>query len=211
MTVEKRMLFDMRPEDVPSPEDIAAMAWPGETSVNMAADIAHILRHTGVDEPSGTWTGGAGPRLGRPLGSDVDLTDLGEMHRQSGGLADLTWHPEPVASDVYLQLLREWGEDRDRQPRQHPSGWWAERVATMWSYIWAANFRIVTEVIEGLARSRGGEGLLVASFEHNSSAHGLERPHVHNLMPTKRASGRRDSGVTVTMTEGYGPPAWPRR
>lgn len=209
MTVSKRMLVGMRPKNDSPPEDLIDVPWPGEIQVNARADVSHILHHTGIDEPSGTWTGGACARHGRPVGSDVALADLGEMHRESGGLTDLTWYPEPVASDVYLRLLREWQEDGARQSHRHPFDWWAERAAAMWSYIWAANCRAVAEIIEQPTRSRGGEGLLVASFEHNSSAHGLERPHVHNLMPTKRASGRRDSGTTVTMTEGYGPPAWP--
>jgi hypothetical protein len=199
------MLFDMRPENV------AAMAWPGEIQLNKRADVSHILHHAGADEPSGTWTGGACARHGRPPGSDVALADLGEMHRQSDGLADMTWYPEPVASEVYLRLLREWREDGERQPHRHPFDWWAERAAAVWSYMWAANCRCVTEIIEKPVRDRGGAGLLIASFEHNSSAHGLERPHVHNLMPAKRASVRGDSGTTVTMTEGYGAPAWPGR
>jgi hypothetical protein len=140
----------------PSPEDLAGIAWPGEIHVNTAADISHILEHTDVDEPSGTWTGGACARHGRPPGSDVTLADLGEMHRQSSGLTDMTWYPEPAAADVYLRLLREWREDGTRRPHQHPFDWWSERVSAMWSYIWAANCRFVTEIIEQPARNRGG-------------------------------------------------------
>jgi hypothetical protein len=190
MTVEKRMLIGMTPEQVPTPEEIVAMAWPGEAQLNKRADVGHILQHTGVDEPSGTWTGGAGSRRGRTLGSDVDLADLGAMQRQGAGLVDFTWEPEPVAADVYLQLLREWGEDGGRQAPQHPFEWWANRVSVMWSYIWAANCRYVTEILEGPSRERGGNGLLVASFEHNSSEHGRERPHVHNLVAMRRSASQ---------------------
>lgn len=174
----------------PSPEHLAAIAWPGEIHMNPAADIRHILGHTGADEPSGTWTGRACPGHGRALGSDVALADLGEMHRQSGGLADMTWYPEPAAGDVYRRLLREWEEDGARQPHQHEFGWWADRAAAMWSYIWAANCRFVTEVIEQPIRDKGGAGFFVASFEHNSSAHGRERPHVHNLVPMRRTAAK---------------------
>ena len=31
---------------------------------------------------------------------------------------------------------------------------------------------------------RGGEGWVIASFEHNSSEHAIARPHVHNLIPS---------------------------
>ena len=211
MTVEKRMLVDMEPESVPRPKTSIDVPWPGEIRVNVNADISHILKHTGADEPSGTWTGGACARHGRPVGSDVNLADLGEMHRQSGGLADMTWYPETVTSDAYLRLLREWREDGKREPHQHPFDWWAQRAEAMWSYIWAANYRASPRSSKNPSGTTAARGYLIASFEHNSSAHGLERPHVHNLMPTKRDSGRRDSGTTVTMTEGYGPPAWPGR
>jgi hypothetical protein len=191
VTVEKRMLVDVTSEQVPSPDDAVALAWPGEIQLNQKTDIGHILHHTGTDEPSGTWTGGACPRHRRPLGSDVDLTDLGEMHRQSSGLADLTWYPEAAAADVYRLLLREWSEDGARRPdNAHPFEWWEDRVAAMWSYIWAANCRYVSEILEGPIRGRSGDGLLVASFEHNSSAHGRERPHVHNLVAMRQASAR---------------------
>ena len=184
MTVPRRMLFDMTPDL--SPEDLAACAWPGAIQMNTHADISHITAHTSIDEPSGTWTGGACPRHRRPLGSDVALADLGEMHRQSAGLTDMTWYPEPAAAEAYQMLLRQWREDGAREPHQHPFDWWANRVTVMWSYIWAANCRFVAEIMEQPTRSKGGAGLLVASFEHNSSAHGLERPHIHNLMPLKR-------------------------
>ena len=176
-----------------SPEDLAACAWPGAIQMNEHADISHITAHTSIDEPSGTWTGGACPRHGRPLGTDVNLADVGEMYRQTAGLTDMTWYPEPAAAEAYQMLLRQWHEDGARQPRQHPFDWWAGRVTAMWSYIWAANCRFVTEIIEQPSRSRGGAGLLVASFEHNSSAHGLEHPHIHNLMPLKR-----ETAVPVT-------------
>src|SRR5579875_3400111 len=116
--------------------------------------MSHILDHAGVDEPSGTWTGGACARHGRIPGSDVDLADLGEAHRRSGGLTDMTWYPEPEAAGVYLRLIREWREDGSRQPHRHEFGWWAGQVAAMWSFIWAANCRFVTEIIERPARDR---------------------------------------------------------
>lgn len=168
-----------------SAADLAELAWPGEIHMAPAADISHILEHTGLDEPHGIWTGGACPRHGRPLGTDVNLADLGAMHRQSAGLSDFTWHPEATAEAVYLRLIREWQEDGQHEPHQHPFDWWAQRTTAMWSYIWAANCRFVAEIIEQPARNDGKDGLLVASFEHNSSPHGLDRPHIHNLVPMR--------------------------
>lgn len=171
-----------------SPEDLAGIAWPGSMEFHTRADVSHILEHTGIDEPAGTWTGSACPLHGRPLGSGVALADLGEMHRQSAGLADATWYPEPAAAEAYRMLLREWEADGAREPHHHPFEWWAERTRVMWSYIWDANYRYITGIIEQPAKSRGGAGLLVASFEHNSSAHGRERPHVHNLIATRESA-----------------------
>lgn len=184
MTVAQHILAVMTPEL--SSSDLATCGWPGAIQVNTRADVRHILQHVGVDEPSGTWTGGGCPQHGRSLGTDVDLADLGEMHRQSAGLSDMTWLPESAAADTYLRLIREWHADGANQPHHHSFDWWAERVKTMWSYIWSANCRFITEIIEQPARSRGSAGLLIASFEHNSSTHGLEQPHIHNLMPLKR-------------------------
>lgn len=64
-------------------EELAAE--PPEIQMILTADVAHILEHAGIDEPSGTWTGGACPRHGVPLGSDVDLANLGVMSRSCEG------------------------------------------------------------------------------------------------------------------------------
>ena len=53
-------------------------------------NLAHVLEHCEADEPSGTWTGLAGPGYGLALGADVDNAML--QHLAAGGeLADLIW------------------------------------------------------------------------------------------------------------------------
>ena len=190
MTEVPLILAGMTPELSRAELDI--IAWPGELQINVRADVPHILHHTGIDEPTGTWTGGGCPQHGRDVGTDASLYDLGEMHRQSAGLCDMTWFPEPAAAIAYQWLIRDWHADGGRQPHQHPFEWWQERVKVAWSYIWAANYRYITEIIEQPARSKGGTGLLIASFEHNSSDHGLEQPHIHNLMPMRRETAVSD-------------------
>jgi hypothetical protein len=53
-------------------------------------NLAHITEHAGTDEPSGTWTGHASPDQGLAIGSDVDLSTLKYLSRESE-IADLIW------------------------------------------------------------------------------------------------------------------------
>jgi hypothetical protein len=160
----------------------ALAAEPPDVRVILAADVDHILEHAGVDEPSGTWTGGACARHGRPLGSDVDLADLGVMSRTGAGLTDVRWYVPESLANVYRMTFDGMMADAARQNHEHPPDWWQHRIDVAWSYAWNANYTFLAEVVEAPARGRGGDGLLIASFEHNSSEHGAARPHVHNLM-----------------------------
>jgi len=62
----------------------------------------------------------------------------------------------------------------------HPSAWWQKRIDACWSRAWQANYTFLTGYVQA-----GGQQFVIASFEHNSSEHGLERPHVHNLVPLR--------------------------
>lgn len=154
-----------------------------EIQVNLSAEIDHILSHVKIDEPSGTWKGGACARHGRPLGSDVDLADLGDLSRAGTGLTDVTWYAPDILAEVYRMTVRVLADGTAASP-----DWWEHRRRVVWSYAWNACYTFLAEVVEEPARRRGSDGLLIASFEHNSSGHGLARPHVHNLV------GRRADG-----------------
>jgi hypothetical protein len=173
----------------------ALAAEPPEIDMILKADVGHILAHTAIDEPSGTWTGSACPRHQRPLGSDVDLADLGVMSRTADGLADACWYAPPTLAEVYRMTVNGMMADGEPSARKHTLDWWQHRVNVAWSYAWKANYTFLTEVVEAPARASGGDGLLIASFEHNSSEHGLARPHVHNLMVRRREPGPAEQAL----------------
>ena len=170
---------------VPAPENGAegdAEIGEQRVTIELITDIDHIAAHAGADEPPGTWTGLACPRHGRPLGSDVALDDVYAMLRQSGTLADYTWHASTELGQlVYRRMVDEAmtaGPGSDRLP--HPPAWWQERIDVCWSRAWQANHTFLTVYVQA-----GGQQFVIASFEHNSSDHGLESPHVHNLVPVR--------------------------
>jgi hypothetical protein len=70
---------------------ITGMGLTGVLRLTWVQDnLAHVLEHCETDEPSGTWTGLAGPGYGLALGADVDNAALRQL---AGGseIADLIW------------------------------------------------------------------------------------------------------------------------
>ena len=62
-------------------------------------DLAHVLEHADVDEPSGTWTGLACREHELVLGCDVDNATLRGL-AADGKIADLLWEaPEELAAE----------------------------------------------------------------------------------------------------------------
>ena len=62
-------------------------------------DLAHVLEHADVDEPSGTWTGLASRDHELTLGGDVDNATLRRL-AANGKIADLVWEaPEDLATE----------------------------------------------------------------------------------------------------------------
>ena len=62
-------------------------------------DLAHVLEHADVDEPSGTWTGLACRDHELALGGDVDNATLRRL-AADGKIADLVWEaPEDLAAE----------------------------------------------------------------------------------------------------------------
>jgi hypothetical protein len=53
-------------------------------------NLAHVLEHCQADEPSGTWTGLAGPGHELALGADVDNAALRQL-ADGSEIADLIW------------------------------------------------------------------------------------------------------------------------
>jgi len=153
-------------------------------------DLAHVLEHADIDEPSGTWTGLACPDHDLSLGGDVDFTT---MRRLIGDckLADLVWEaPE--------ELVAEHGQAFQAATQAHHTGHsevaeqhWQE-LQTIWSRAWAANYAAL-ELLQNAGITTFSpvkpQRWVIASFEHHCGPHGLPRPHVHNIVITQLTSG----------------------
>ena len=147
-------------------------------------NLAHVLEHCQADEPSGTWTGLAGPGYGLALGADVDNVVLRQL---AGGseIADLIWEaPDELAAEhaqVFHAAMRAYStSDSERAEQQL----W-EDLRAIWSHAWSANYAVL-ELMQGTGLTRFSpvkpQRWVVASFEHHTSPHGLPRPHVHNIV-----------------------------
>jgi hypothetical protein len=175
----------MTAQQAGTPELAYLAAQEASMEVSRTADLAHISAHADVDEPGGTWTGGDGARYGLAIGSDATVADLMRLRGSDGrriGFADFTWYVPEALAMVYRTYVEGMAEDARREIHQYAFGDWQHQITASWSYAWSANCKFVADVIESQARARGGAGLIVASFEHNSSQHGLARPHVHNVV-----------------------------
>ena len=165
---------------------ISGMGLTGVLRLTWVHDnLAHVLEHCEADEPSGTWTGLAGPGYELALGADVDNAMLREMAAGSE-LADLIWEaPDQFTAD-HAQMFRDAmhaylaGEAED-------AGQLWENLQAIWSHAWSSNYAVL-EFMQGTGLTRFSpvkpQHWVVASFEHHTSPHGLPRPHVHNIVLT---------------------------
>ena len=165
---------------------ISGMGLTGVLRLTWVHDnLAHVLEHCEADEPSGTWTGLAGPGHGLTLGADVDNTVLREMAAGSE-LADLIWEaPDQFTAD-HAQMFRDAMHAHLAGDAERAGQRW-ENLRAIWSHAWSANYAVL-EFMQGTGLSRFApvkpQHWVVASFEHHTSPHGLPRPHVHNIVLT---------------------------
>ena len=165
---------------------ISGMGLTGVLRLTWVHDnLAHVLEHCEADEPSGTWTGLAGPGYGLALGADVDNAMLREMAVGSE-LADLIWEaPDQVTAD-HAQVFRDAMRAHLAGDAERAGQLW-ENLQAIWSHAWSANYAVL-EFMQGTGLTRFSpvkpQHWVVASFEHHTSPHGLPRPHVHNIVLT---------------------------
>jgi hypothetical protein len=153
-------------------------------------NLAHVLEHCEADEPSGTWTGLAGPGYGLPLGADVDNAVLRQL-ADGSEIADLIWEaPDELAAEhtqVFQTAIRAYHAGDSQRAEQL----W-EDLRAIWSHAWSANYAGL-ELMQGTGLTRFSpvkpQHWVVASFEHHTSPHGLPRPHVHNIVITSLTTG----------------------
>ena len=165
---------------------ISGMGLTGVLRLTWVHDnLAHVLEHCEVDEPSGTWTGLAGPGYELALGADVDNAMLREMAAGSE-LADLIWEaPDQFTAD-HAQVFRDAMRAHLAGDAERAGQLW-ENLQAIWSHAWSSNYAVL-EFMQGTGLTRFAsvkpQHWVVASFEHHTSPHGLPRPHVHNIVLT---------------------------
>jgi hypothetical protein len=145
--------------------------------------LAHVLEHAEVDEPSGTWTGLAGPFHRVPVGTDVDAATLTRLCAGSD-LADLAWEaPAQLAeqhNQAFYRAMHAFAAEDIASAEQH----WRDLEA-IWSHAWAANYAAL-ELMQHTGLDYfppdPPQHWVIASFEHHTSPHGIELPHVHNIV-----------------------------
>jgi len=162
---------------------ISGMGLTGVLRLTWVQDnLAHVLDHSEADEPSGTWTGLAGPGYGLALGADVDNAVLREMAAGSE-LADLIWEAPDEFTVDHAQAFRDAMCAHLAGDAERAGQLW-EDLRAIWSHAWSANYAVL-EFMQGTGLSRFApvkpQHWVVASFEHHTSPHGLPRPHVHNI------------------------------
>jgi hypothetical protein len=165
---------------------ISGMGLTGVLRLTWVHDnLAHVLEHCEADEPSGTWTGLAGPGYELALGADVDNAMLREMAARSE-LADLIWEaPDQFTAD-HAQVFRDAMHAHLAGDAERADQLW-ENLQAIWSHAWSSNYAVL-EFMQGTGLTRFSpvkpQHWVVASFEHHTSPHGLPRPHVHNIVLT---------------------------
>lgn len=146
-------------------------------------ELAHVIEHAGTDEPSGTWTGLACPDHRLPIGSDVDLNVLRNLCID-GEIADLIWETPDEMADEHNQEFDAAMHAYHAGHTQVAEHYWSDLQAT-WSRAWAANCATL-EFVQGTGLERfgavGPQRWVVASFEHHCGPHGIQHPHIHNIV-----------------------------
>ena len=153
-------------------------------------DLAHVLEHADVDEPSGTWTGLACRDHDLLLGGDVDNATLRRLATDSK-IADLVWEaPEDLATEhgqVFHAAMQTYQAGNAELAEQQ----W-QQVQAIWSRAWAANDAAL-ELLQSAGITTFSpvklQRWVVASFGHHCGLHGLPRPHVHNIVITWLTTG----------------------
>ena len=173
---------------------ISGMGLTGVLRLTRVHDnLAHVLDYSQADETSGTWTGLACPGHGLALGADVDNAVLREMAAGSE-LADLIWDAPDELTAEHAQAFRDamcahLAGDADG------AGQLWENLQAIWSHAWSANYAVL-EFMQGTGLTRFSpvkpQHWVIASFEHHTSPHGIQLPHVHNIAIAALTCGQNE-------------------
>ena len=106
------------------PSGVLRMTWVQD-------QLAHVLEHSDVDEPSGTWTGLACPDHGLAVGADVDTATLRRLSGR-GQLADLIWEAPADLAARHAQLFQAALHAFDGGRAEAAERFW-QQARTLWS------------------------------------------------------------------------------
>src|SRR5215469_17001664 len=147
-----------------------------------ADQLAHVLEHSQLDEPSGTWTGLACPDHGLEIGADVDNSTL--LQLAYGDLADFIWQaPADFTADHSQLSLAAIRAHQDGELETGQRLW--QQAQALWSQAWSANNQALALLqAAGLTRFSPNkpQRWVIASFEHHCSPHGMAYPHILNVV-----------------------------
>jgi hypothetical protein len=155
----------------------------------VADDLAHVLEHSQTDETRGTWTGLACPDHGLEIGADVDNAILRRLVR--GELADLIWEAPPDFTVEHAQLCVAAVTAYQAADHRTAGQLW-EQLRSAWSRAWSANhYALWLMQNSGLTRffPEKPQRWVIASFEHHTGPHGIDHPHIHNIVITALTTG----------------------
>ncbi len=153
-------------------------------------ELAHVLQHAGHDEPAGIWIGPACADHGLTVGSDVDPAAFRRLSAD-GEIADLIW-------EAPGDLAAEHNQAHEAAMLAYQAGneviaeyeW--NQLQAVWSRAWAANCAAI-EFMQGAGLTRLSpvkpQRWVVASFEHHCGPHGVQHPHVHNVIAAVDVAG----------------------
>jgi hypothetical protein len=156
----------------------------------MSDHLVHVLEHSQVDEPSGTWTGLACPDHGLALGADVDNATLQRLSAH-GDVADLIWEASAALTAEHGQLSQAAIQAYHAGNRETGERLW-QQTQNLWSQAWAANYEAL-KLFQAAGLTRFApvkpQRWVIASFEHHCGPHGIPQPHVHNIVITDLTTG----------------------
>jgi hypothetical protein len=166
------------------PSGVLRMTW-------MTDNLAHVLAHSDADEPTGTWTGLACPHHRLALGADLDAAAL-QCLCEHGEIADIIWEaPDDFAAEHGHVFEAAMLAHRAGNAKRAEMLW--QEVEAICSRAWAANYASL-DLLQRSGLNRFAQikpqRWVVASFEHHCGPHGLQHPHIHNVVVADLTAGR---------------------
>ena len=147
-------------------------------------NLAHVLEHCEADEPSGTWTGLAGPGYGLALGADVDNAVLRQL-ADGSEIADLIWEAPDELVAEHAQVFQ--AAMRAYQCRRLPT-----RRAALGGPPGHLVTRLVGELRSTGAHAGHGPDPVLAGQAPALGGRLLRAPHQPSRPPTSPRAQHRD-------------------